>query len=107
MVAFGFATLTDMVSAIVIMTLGAKAMGTMALLLFGQDARDRPGWGSWLWWMTKITPIIALPSAIGLALAQKQTDAALAFIGMIVFVAIAVPIKICQRRARIRPSIAA
>lgn len=98
---FGYSTLPDLLTWIVVLTLGAKAVATLILLLVGRDARDRRGWGTMLWWTTKLTPIVAIPCAIALALMQRQTDTALLFAAMAVFVAIAVPLKVRQRRNRL------
>ena len=98
---FGFSTLIDLLSWVIAVTLGAKLIATLVLLRVGKEARDRPGWGSTLWWVTKLTPVIAIPCAIGVALLQRHCDAALLFGVMALFAAIAIPIKIRQRRARI------
>ena len=51
--------------------------------------------------VTKLTPIVAIPCAVAIALLQRQFDAALLFGAMALFVAIAVPIKVTGRQARI------
>ncbi|CAM3240747.1 MULTISPECIES: hypothetical protein [Sphingomonas] len=98
---FGFSAPIDMLSWVVALMLGAKLIATLVLLLVGRDVRDRPGWGPILWWVTKLTPIVAIPCAIAIALLQRQFDAALLFGAMALFVAIAVPLKVRQRQARI------
>ncbi|WP_428970076.1 hypothetical protein ACQR50_05185 [Sphingomonas sp. Xoc002] len=98
---FGFLTLTDLLSWIILLTLGAKAVATIVMLMAGRHVMDQPGWGSVLWWLTKLTPVIAIPCAITLAVLRKQNDATLVIAAMALFVIIAVPLKIRQRRARI------
>jgi hypothetical protein len=77
------------------------------LLIVGKDMRDRPGWGAWLWWATKITPVIAVPCLIWLAWIQRVTDHMWALMAMMLFVVIAVPIKVRQRRNRIAGRVSA
>lgn len=71
----------------------------MALPVAGKDIRDQPGWGSGLWWLSKLTPYPAIASAITLAV-MREHDAILPLSAMAVFIAIAVPLKIGQPRAR-------
>lgn len=98
---FGSSTLLDLLSWIVVFTLGLKVIATLVLLNVSKDVWDRPGWGAVLWWSTKITPIIAVPCVICIASLQKMTDQVWTFVAMMVFVVIAVPLKVKQRRARI------
>ena len=98
---FGFSTPVDLLSWIVVVTLGAKLLATIVVVIAGKHVVDRPGWGSILWWVTKLTPIIAIPCAIAVAVMQKQDDAIIAFVAMTLFVIIAVPLKIRQRGRRI------
>ncbi|MDQ1231442.1 hypothetical protein [Sphingomonas sp. 2378] len=101
LLSFGFSTFADLLSWIVVLTLGTKVGATTALLVAGKDIRDQPGWGSGLWWLTKLTPYLAIACAIALAM-MREHDAILPLSAMAVFVAIAVPLKIRQRRVRIR-----
>lgn len=101
MMTFGFSTLLDLLSWIVAVALGAKILPTLILLNFVKSVWDRPGWGAVLWWSTKITPIIAAPCVIYIAWLQGMTDQVWIFVGLMVFVMVAVPWKIRQRRARI------
>jgi hypothetical protein len=101
MMTFGFATLLDLLSRIVAITLGAKVLAALILLNFDKSVWDRAGWGAILWWSTKITPIIAAPCVICIAWLQGMTDQIWIFVGLMVFVMVAVPLKIRQRRARI------
>lgn len=98
---FGFSTLLDLLSWIVAVTLGAKVLATLILLNFNKSIWDRPGWGAVLWWSTKITPIIAVPCVIYIAWLHGMTDQVSIFAALMVFVMVAVPWKIRQRRARI------
>ena len=98
---FGFSTLLDLLSWIVAVTLGVKVLATLILLNFDKSVWDQPGWGAILWWSTKITPIIAVPCVIFIAWLQGMNDQIWIFVGLMVFVVVAVPWKIRQRRARI------
>lgn len=107
MLSFGFSTLIDYLSWVVILTLGSKLVATMILLSVGKDVWDRPGWGAILWWVTKITPVIAVPCVIWLAWLQGLTNQLWLFVAMMLFVVVAVPLKIRQRRNRIANRMAA
>jgi len=98
---FGFSTPIDFLSWIVVFTLGLKLLATLVLLNVSKDVWDRPGWGAVLWWSTKITPLIAAPCAICIAWLQRMTDQIWIFVALMLFVVVAVPLKIRQRRARI------
>lgn len=97
-ITLGFSTLLDLLSWIVVLALGLKALATIVLLCVDKEARYRPGWGAALWWTTKITPLIAVPCAIAIALLQGMTGQAWLFLAVMAFVVIAVPVKIRQRR---------
>jgi hypothetical protein len=101
MMTFGFSTLLDLLSWIVAITLGSKLLGTLVLLNVSKDVWDRPGWGAVLWWSTKITPLIAVPCVIVIGWLRGMTDQIWIFATLMVFVLVAVPWKIRQRRARI------
>jgi len=101
MMTFGHSTLLNLLIWIAAVALGAKVLATLILLKFDKNVWDRPGWGSVLWWSSKITPIIAVPCLIYIAWLQRMTDQVLIFVGLMVFVMVAVPWKIRQRRARI------
>ena len=98
---FGSSTLLDFLSWIVVLTLGLKVVATLILLNVSKDVWDRPGWGAILWWSTKITPVIAVPCVIWITWLQGMTDQVWIFIALMLFVVVAVPLKIRQRRARI------
>ena len=80
--------------------MGLKVIATLILLSVNKDVRDQPGWGAVLWWATKITPIIAVPCVIWIAWMQKL-DQLWLFVALMLFVVVAVPLKIRQRRHRI------
>lgn len=98
---FGFSTLIDALSWVVALTLGLKVVATLVLLIANRHLGDRSGWGAALWWATKITPVIAVPCFIWIALLQGTTNLVWVGLAMMLFVVIAVPLKICQRRIRI------
>ncbi|OYY91575.1 MAG: hypothetical protein B7Y45_02510 [Sphingomonas sp. 28-66-16] len=98
---FGSSTLLDLLSWIVVLTLGLKVVATLVLLNVSKEVWDRPGWGSTLWWSTKVTPVIAVPCIIWIAWLQRLTEQVWIFVAMMVFVVVAVPLKIWQRRMRI------
>ena len=101
MMTFGFSTPLDLLSWIVAITLGSKLLATLVLLNVSKDVWDRPGWGAVLWWSTKITPLIAVPCVIVIGWLRGMTDQIWIFATLMVFVLVAVPWKIRQRRARI------
>ena len=68
MMTFGFSTLLDLLSWVVAIMLGLKVVATLILLNVSKEIWDRPGWGALLWWSTKITPVIAVPCVICIAL---------------------------------------
>ncbi len=98
---FGFSTAVDFLSWVVVIALGTKVVATLALLSVSRDVRDRPGWGSNLWWVTKITPVIAAPSVICIAWLQGMADRVWLFVAVMLFVVVAVPLKIRHRRRRL------
>lgn len=106
MLTFGFSTLLDLLIWMVVLTLGLKIVATLMLLNVSKVVWERPGWGAILWWSTKITPVIAVPCGIWIAWLQGMTDQVWMFIALMLFVVVAVPLKIRQRRTRIanRPS---
>jgi len=101
MMTFGHSTVLDFLSWVVVLTLSLKVVATLALLSVGKEARDRPGWGGGLWWATKITPVIAVPCLIAIAWLRSMTGQAWVFAAMMVFVIVAVPLKIRRRQLRI------
>ena len=98
---FGFSTLIDALSWVIVLTLGLKVVATLVLLSAANDLRDRTGWGTALWWATKVTPVIAVPCFICLALLHGATTLLWFGFAMMMFVVIAIPLKIRQRGNRI------
>lgn len=104
MLHFGFTTMIDFLSWTVILALGLKIVATVIVLLVDKDARDRPGWGSILWWTTKVTPVIAAPCLIWIAILEREDELVKLFLALTVFVLIAVPLAIRKRRRRMAES---
>jgi hypothetical protein len=94
-------------TAIIVLAMAAKIVATAVLLIVGKAARDRPGWGSMLWWVTKITPVIAVPCLFWIARAENNIFMMKLSLGLGLFVAVAMPIKSAQRRHRIMKQAAA
>lgn len=101
MLTFGFSTLIDFLSWIAALAIGLKVAATLFVLIVNKEMRDQPGWGSALWWVTKITPIVAVSCLICVALLQHNTGLVWFYCAAALFVAVAVPLKIRQRRNRI------
>ena len=101
MLTFGFDTLIDLLSWAAVIALAVKILATLFVLTVDKDMRDRPGWGSGLWWATKVTPIVAVPGVIWIAVLQHETGTAWLYGAAGLFVMVAVPLKIQQRRRRI------
>lgn len=77
-----------------------KLAATIVLLLRPPATRLATGRGQWLWWTTKITPVIAVPCLIVAALIEHDRTGLWVWSLMMVLVAVAVPIKIRQRFGR-------
>lgn len=103
MLTFGTTTFIDFLSWVVAVSLGAKVLATILLLAIDKSDSDRPGWGTALWWATKLTPIVAVPCVAWIALIEHDRELLWVMIGLAAFVAIAVPLKIRQRNKRIVP----
>lgn len=101
MLTFGFSTLIDFLSWIAAFAIGLKVAATLFVLIVNKDMRDQPGWGSALWWVTKITPIVAVSCLICIALRQRDSALVWFYCAVGLFVVVAVPLKIRQRRNRI------
>jgi len=100
MMTFGYSTILDFLSWVVVLSLGLKVVATLVLLTVSKAVWDRPGWGSGLWWASKITPVVAVPCIIGIAWMQKLTDQLWLFGALMLLVVVVVPLKIRQRRRR-------
>ena len=101
MLHLGHSSLIDFLSWTVVFTLGSKIVATLIVMLVDRSARDRPGWGSILWWVTKLTPIVAVPCAIWIAVLEGDSDLVRLFCALGLFVAIAVPLAVRARCLRI------
>jgi hypothetical protein len=100
MMTFGHMTLIDALSWIIVLTLGLKLLATVLLLTIALPTTIYAKARSALWWSTKITPLIAVPCFIWLCACEGMTDYAWLGSALMVFVVIAVPFKIAQRRHR-------
>jgi hypothetical protein len=98
---FRFTTLIDVLSWTVVLALTAKLVATLIILIVNKEVRDQPGWGSALWWTSKITPIIAVPCFTWIASLEGDTNLVWLGLALGLFVLVMVPIKISQRRNRI------
>jgi hypothetical protein len=94
-------TLLDILLGAVVLSLALKFLATGVLLSVDEGVRYRPGWGSGLWWATKITPFIAAPCATWIGVLEGVTLLAWVGVAMTLFAVVAVPIKIRQRRRHI------
>ncbi|MEO5707073.1 MAG: hypothetical protein ABIT10_00600 [Alteraurantiacibacter sp.] len=101
MLTFGFTTLVDLLSWSISLALGAKVLATLILLSVDRRRFDRPGWGSVLWWITKLTPLPAVACFWGIARLQNDTMLMNLALGLALFVIVAVPLKVIQRNRRI------
>ena len=101
MLHFGFSTWIDLLSWTIAVSLGAKVLATVIVLAVDRDARDRPGWGSILWWVTKVAPIVAVPCLIAIALLEHDRNLTWLSLALALFVVIAVPLVVRNRRRRI------
>jgi len=90
--------------AVAIGLLGLKLAATIILLLRPSATRLATVQGKWLWWATKITPIIAVPCLIVAAWIEQDRAGLWVWSLMMVFVTVAVPIKIRQRFGQNRTS---
>jgi hypothetical protein len=94
---FGFASSVDALSWAIVALLGLKVAATLILL-----GRDRGTWfqtraGAFLWWSTKVTPLLAVPCMIAIALISRRPGDAWAYAALMVLVVIAVPLAIWKR----------
>ncbi|TGX54151.1 hypothetical protein E5A73_08500 [Sphingomonas gei] len=100
MLHFGFTTTIDLLSWIVALALGSKVVATLTVLLVNKGARDLPGWGSILWWVTKVTPVIAVPCLVWIALLENDKTLMRLSLALGLFVVIAAPLAIRKRQRR-------
>lgn len=100
MFTFRFATLIDALSWALATALAVKLLATL-ILMMNKEMRDRPGWGSALWWVTKVSPVVAVLCFVGIAFIERDKRLALVALPVALFVGVSVPLKISQRRRRI------
>ncbi|MEO8723796.1 MAG: hypothetical protein ABI395_09805 [Sphingobium sp.] len=94
---FGFSTLIDLLSWTIVALLGLKVAATVILLRRDKRTWFRHRWSAALWWSTKVTPLLAVPAMIAVALLQHKTGDAWGYAGLMVFVLIAVPLVVWRR----------
>lgn len=94
---FGFSTIIDLLSWAIVALLGLKVFATIVLLGRPKDAWFQARWSAGLWWSTKVTPILAVPCMIAIALIQQKTGDAWAYGGLMLFVIVAVPVVVWRR----------
>lgn len=94
---FGFSTLIDALSWATVLLLGLKIVATIVLLARPREGWFQARWSAGLWWASKITPLLVCPCVIALALLQGQTGLAWVYGALMLFVMVAVPIKIRRR----------
>ncbi|WP_296616466.1 hypothetical protein [Sphingomonas sp.] len=80
--------------------LGIKLLSTVVLLALPRDSWFDSRWTAGLWWASKITPLLAVPCMIVLALKAQQYGWARVFACLMLFVVVAVPVKIWRRSYR-------
>ena len=101
---FGFGSLVDLLSWTIAALLGLKVVATIILL-----RRDRRTWfqtpgGAVLWWSSKVTPLLAVPCMILVALLTGRVAEAWAYGALMAFVLVAVPVAVASRFRRFRQS---
>lgn len=90
----------DLLWGAAILLLGVKAIATLILLPRSPEARLAGRQGRWLWWSTKITPILAVPCLIAIAWIEKDRAGMLVYSLLMVFVLVAVPLVVWRRFGR-------
>ncbi len=98
---FAFASgntgLAPVLAGLIAFLLGAKVVATIALLRRDREARYRGPTAALLWWVTKIAPLLAAPSAVLWALARGSVGDAWAYGALTLFVYVAVPVMVWRR----------
>jgi len=75
-------------------------MATIVLLARDKQTWFHARWSVGLWWITKVTPILAVLCMIAIALLQNKIGDAWVYSGLMAFVVIAIPIVVWQRYYR-------
>ncbi len=100
---FGSHTAVDYLSWAAVILVGVKAVATVILLANGGARQLRGGFDTALWWSTKITPILAVPCLIAIALIENRVGEAWGYAALMLFVLVMVPVMIWKRFYR-RPN---
>jgi hypothetical protein len=98
---FGLSTIIDLLSWATALLLGLKVAATILLLVRDKEGRFRSRWSAGLWWATKVTPLLAVPCLIAIALLQQRIGDAWAYGALMLFVVVAVPIVVWRRFWRV------
>ena len=99
---FGFSTMIDALSWTIVLLLGVKVIATIILLSHSEEAHFGSPMGTGLWWSTKITPLIAVPCLIAIALLQNRSGDVWVYGALMLFVLVAVPVMVWRRFRRNR-----
>ncbi|WP_257550051.1 hypothetical protein [Sphingopyxis sp. DBS4] len=100
---FGFSTASDFLSWVVVALLGIKVVSTVVLLRRDKDTWFKSRRTAALWWSTKVTPILAVPCMIAIAVQQNRVSDAWGYGALMCFVLLAVPFIVWRRFVR-RPN---
>ncbi|MEP9359095.1 hypothetical protein [Sphingomonas sp. KR3-1] len=92
--------IVDLLWTAVILLLGLKLIATMILLPRPRAERLADRQGVWLWWATKITPILAVPCMIAIAWIENDRGGLWVYPLLMVFVLVAVPVMVWRRFGR-------
>ncbi len=91
---FGFTTAVDFLSWAIAVLLGMKVVATIILLSRERKSWFQARWTLWLWWVTKVTPVFAVPCLFMIGVQLRQSNIMWISVALLVFVLIAVPVKI-------------
>jgi hypothetical protein len=94
---FGFSSVIDLLSWAIVALLGLKVSATVILLRRDKQTWFRHRWSGALWWSTKITPLLAVPCIIAVAMLQYNIGDAWGNAEPMLFVLIALPVVISRR----------
>ena len=94
-------SLATFLKIVIAISVAAKFISTLVLSVSDRAVRDRAGWGSLLWWTSKISPFIALPAFAWLSLLERDNKTAVFFGILVVIAFVAVIFKVRIRRRRI------
>ena len=94
---FGFETTIDLLSWLVAVLLSLKVVATIVLLMRNEKSWFLSRWSASLWWATKITPLLAVPCLMAIALQQQNTSDLWVYAALMLFAIVAVPSMIWRR----------